>query len=254
MHQNLIAFAAHNARMPVHYHASYKLVISIKNTFTCSLDGETHLEMRGFGIQPNISHACDAPEASVFVLFVDTESALGKWVKTTMGDARIKRIESFFTEQQLFELQLPENLLIDKAAVYEKFEVLLKILATWTEDSKPPVVDERVQHMLDYMDANFNKILKLKTVAALVFLSPERARHLFVIHMGIPFRQYLLWQRIKSVIYEVLKKEKNIAEAAISAGFTDQAQFTTIFKRIFGTPVKIILKNSPSIQFLSPKI
>jgi len=81
----------------------------------------------------------------------------------------------------------------------------------------------------------------------LIHLSPERARHLFARETGVPFSQYVLWKRVRKVIALVVRDGSTLGEAALAAGFADQAHFNRIFKRMFGISPKTHLKNSRSV-------
>ena len=68
----------------------------------------------------------------------------------------------------------------------------------------------------------------------------------------MPFSQYILWKRIKQVIFQVLQNGVPMATAAVQNGFTDQAHFARLFRRTFGVSAKQLLKNSRYVQFLTP--
>jgi AraC-like DNA-binding protein len=72
-------------------------------------------------------------------------------------------------------------------------------------------------------------------IAATVGLSPSRFQHLFTAHIGVPFRRYRAWHRLRAAIREVTRGA-NYTEAAHAAGFADQAHFARHFRRTFGAP------------------
>lgn len=75
--------------------------------------------------------------------------------------------------------------------------------------------------------------VRIGTVAAAVHLSPSRLAHLFSAHVGIPLRPYVRWQRLQQAIRLVAGGE-SLTAAAHSAGFTDGAHFSRVFRRNFG--------------------
>jgi len=117
--------------------------------------------------------------------------------------------------------------------------------------SHPPI-DGRIREALTYINDRLDNPLVLDEVAGRVFLSAERFRHLFVQETGSPFSQYVLWKRIKQVIFQVLQHGLPMSTASIQNGFTDQAHFTRLFRRTFGVSAKQLLKNSRYVQFLTP--
>jgi AraC-like DNA-binding protein len=71
--------------------------------------------------------------------------------------------------------------------------------------------------------------------AAAVGLSSSRFQHLFAAEVGVPFRRYRSWCRLRTAIREVVKG-RSLTTAAHAAGFADQAHFSRVFRRTFGAP------------------
>lgn len=93
--------------------------------------------------------------------------------------------------------------------------------------------DPRVAKMLAWMTARLDQPLGLDDVAALVGLSPGRARHLFVQQTGLPFRTCVLWLRLQRAL-ERFAGGAPLTEAAHAAGFSDSAHLSRTFHRMFG--------------------
>lgn len=70
-------------------------------------------------------------------------------------------------------------------------------------------------------------------LAAEVGLSASRFQHLFTREVGVPFRRYRAWQRMRGAIAEIVRG-RSFTEAAHAAGFADQAHFGHDFQRTFG--------------------
>jgi AraC-like DNA-binding protein len=66
-------------------------------------------------------------------------------------------------------------------------------------------------------------------------LSSSRLQHLFSAEVGVPFRRYRAWMRMRRAIAEIITGA-NFTEAAHAAGFADQAHFAHDFRRTFGAP------------------
>jgi AraC-like DNA-binding protein len=78
-------------------------------------------------------------------------------------------------------------------------------------------------------------------VARRVGLSASRFQHLFAEEIGVPFRRYRSWHRLRAAIREV-GKGANFTAAAHAAGFSDQAHFSNEFRRTFGAPPSASLR------------
>lgn len=74
-----------------------------------------------------------------------------------------------------------------------------------------------------------------------VGLSPSRFQHLFAAEVGVPFRRFRVWQRLRRAIGEIADG-RSFTDAAHLAGFFDQAHFARAFRQTFGAPA------SPSLR------
>ncbi|MCK0208342.1 AraC family transcriptional regulator [Starkeya koreensis] len=70
---------------------------------------------------------------------------------------------------------------------------------------------------------------------AQVGLSPHHFQHLFTREVGVPYRRYRAWTRMRRAIATV-SQGSSLTRAAHEAGFCDQAHFTHDFRRTFGAP------------------
>ena len=75
----------------------------------------------------------------------------------------------------------------------------------------------------------------LSVAAAAAGLSPSRFQHLFTREVGVPFRRYRGWQRLRAAIREAAQGT-SLTAAAHAAGFADQAHFSRAFRAAFGAP------------------
>jgi AraC family transcriptional regulator len=77
------------------------------------------------------------------------------------------------------------------------------------------------------------------TLAQNVSLSPSRFAHVFSEQMGIPIRNYLLWQRLLLALSQ-LRQGSSVTTAAYASGFSDCAHLSRSFRRVFGaTPTEM---------------
>lgn len=242
----MISFLARHAVVDVHYHQCFQVVVSLKRPIDSVIDGTLHQGLCGFFVNQYVPHSCRAEDSPALVYFIDAESYQG-WQLKNMLDAR-----PFVAIDEIPDVT-------GKDMVNFSNELLGRWLPGLEGSSVAPgggkrVVDERIGEALAYIDSRMDEPLELEEVAGKVFLSAERLRHLFVQEVGVAFSQYLLWKRIKNVIFEVLQKGLPMGTAAVQSGFTDQAHFARIFRRTFGVSAKEMLKNSRYVQFLSPYV
>ncbi|MDZ4807960.1 MAG: helix-turn-helix domain-containing protein, partial [Bacteroidota bacterium] len=251
---NVICFIAHNSVVDIHYHTCFQIVVSFQSTFNCLIEGNEYGNMKGFIINQTIKHSCKAQDTSVFVYLIDAESYLGWQLKEMLSGKAFLDIESLLTKHQLQQLIVQCN----RASSIKEMKIvaddLLENILPTQAEQKNKIMDDRISKVMEYIEHNLDNPISLDDISKQIFLSPERARHLFVQQTGTPFSQYILWKRIKNIITAVLKNNIPIVNAAIQAGFTDQAHFSRIFKRMFGASAKPLLKNSRFVQFLTPEV
>jgi len=251
---NIIAFTALNAVVDIHYHMCYQIVVSTRIPFDCTIDDQTHSRIKGFLINQKISHLCQALDTEVLVYFIDAESLVGWQIKEMLAGQPFLDIESILTPEQLTDFISACAKADSVDEMRQISDDLLKQILSLGPIKNERVMDERMIKILEYIEANRFDPIILDDIGRLVYLSPERVRHLFVQETGIPFSQYLLWKRIKAVLTQVIGKKVPMIDAILENGFTDQPHFTHLFKRTFGVSAKLLLKNSRSIQFLKPQL
>jgi AraC-like DNA-binding protein len=249
----MISFLARHAVVEVHYHQCYQVVVSLRNGFDSVIDGKPYEGLSGFFLNQYITHACQAQDTETLVYFIDAESYQGWQLKEMLGGQPFIPIDA-----------IPE---VTDANMARFAEDLLDRLLPGFSDQRPPddrnqhpednnqrPLDQRIREALIYIESSLGDPLALEDVAGKIFLSAERFRHLFARETGVPFSQYVLWNRIKQVIFQVLQHGQLMSTAAIQNGFTDQAHFTRLFRRTFGVSAKQLLKNSRYVQFLTPYV
>ncbi len=92
--------------------------------------------------------------------------------------------------------------------------------------------DPRVLGAIELIRARIGGPVSLADLGRELNISPSRLRHLFVDEVGLPFRTYVLWQRLHRVFDQ--RPGETLTEAALAAGFADAAHMTRTFRRMLG--------------------
>jgi AraC-like DNA-binding protein len=80
----------------------------------------------------------------------------------------------------------------------------------------------------------------LEQAAALAGVSPTRLTHRFTAEVGIAFRRFVLWARIKRAVVAV-RDGGDLTRAAMDAGFADSAHFSRTFRETIGlSPSRVL--------------
>lgn len=102
---------------------------------------------------------------------------------------------------------------------------------------------ERLNTVLNYIQANYTRQISNRELADIIHLSEDRFNHLFKESMGIPPLQYINEIRMKKAMNLLKRKEGTVVEIADSVGFTDYNHFGRQFRRYYGcTPSEILKK------------
>lgn len=185
-------------------------------------------------IPANLPHAIDASRRHFAIIFVDPETPAGRSLRAKAdaagADGRIVRLDddASLAAADLLRrtwLETPDCAPLEAAAR----EVVRRFAGT----VPPPVTgDPRVLGAIELIRARLDGRVTLTEIARELHVSPSRLRHLFVEEVGLPFRTYVLWQRLQRVIQQL--GGGNLTHAALSAGFADAAHMTRTFRRMVG--------------------
>jgi AraC-like DNA-binding protein len=117
----------------------------------------------------------------------------------------------------------------------------------------PPAspLSESVISALAYLDATLDERPRLVQAAHAAHISPSRLTHLFSEEVGIPFRRFVLWLRLRRAA-EYVWRTGSLTEAAHAAGFSDLAHFSRVCRAMFGVAPSGLLAMAPIAASSSP--
>lgn len=105
--------------------------------------------------------------------------------------------------------------------------------------------DDRLLLVLRRLIENPEEAVNVEELADEIGMSPSWLQHEFKNAVGLPLRAFRKWYRVKSAVI-AHKQGASLADAALSAGFYDQAHFTNAFREIFGiSPSSVFGKGEP---------
>ncbi|MBL8983513.1 MAG: helix-turn-helix transcriptional regulator [Gemmatimonadetes bacterium] len=228
-----------NRITPVHAHQAIQVVFGYAGPVGLRATDDEAWTPYPLGIvasrQP---HTMDAT-ASTYnaIVFVEPETAIGRALTErylTQGIATVDEPDVRVACANLFAIWLGGTTkahLVNEAA---------RVVSALAKDIAPAVVtDERILRATEYIRTHLDGTVPLEDVAAHVFLSPGRFRHLFAEQTGIGLRPYVLWRRF-IVAWDLLARGESISTAAHRAGFADAAHFTRTSNQMFGFPPSML--------------
>jgi AraC-like DNA-binding protein len=194
----------------------------------------------GFLIGKDYQHHCqiEGKENALLLINIDPEHKDSQfWNATLLEEQPYVPIADPYlsTLQNMAKAVIKQDITITALSVYlQQFVVIEKELA----------IDFRIQQAIEVLKTD--QLISLANLADTVCLSESRLVHLFKEQVGIPTRQYALWNRLLTAITKL--GQYNLTEAAHAAGFTDSAHFSKTFSRMFGVSPSLLTKNSQFIQ------
>jgi AraC-like DNA-binding protein len=171
------------------------------------------------------------------VLFVEPETRDGKVLTERYLDDGIASIDDGLVRQAAADLFA---VWLARGSEHQVIDAAKRLIDALSGGPAPSVVtDERIIRAVAYINAHLDGPITLDEVAAEVFLSPGRFRHLFVEQTGMGLRPYVLWRRFLRA-WELLVTGESVSTAAHRAGFADSAHFARTSRQNFGFPPSLL--------------
>jgi AraC family transcriptional regulator len=92
----------------------------------------------------------------------------------------------------------------------------------------------RLNRVIEYIEANLHREIALSALADTAGMSPHYFSELFKQSVHFSPYQYVLRRRIEHARKLLHEPSVSVLEAAVRSGFSDQGQFTKVFRRIVG--------------------
>jgi len=225
--------------IPPHLHECYELVYYFQGTGITKLGSDTHpFETEQFAlISPQIVHdEKHSTDADVLFIGFHTNNAAIENLNGIFEDDRQQTVRQLVLRMKLeFELQQDGytemlNLLVGELVIHLQRTIGVKIVPDRSED--------QLQYVLNYMDEHYRQKISVESLAQMSGYSYDRFRHLFKEKYGIAPLQYLYVKRLDYAKTLLLDTQMLVSDIASDAGFVNDAQFCSMFKRETGITPK----------------
>lgn len=240
-HSSVLALEANSMDVAIHQHSAYQIVLTIEHPFTCSLEGATFEDIKGFIIAPQVAHQCSNIKGKVLVINIEADSAFGKTLDNFyLTDHPIQVIRN---PSEIFPSPFPSKGSSSETILHGILQEL---------DNKPAdhQLDPRVVEIAAYIRSNIDRKIKPAELAEKVYISPSRLLAIFKKETGSSLSKFLLWTRLRTAIEKILKENKAITEAALESGFYDPPSFNRYMYQMIGVPPIALKQNSNIIQLI----
>jgi AraC family transcriptional regulator len=124
-----------------------------------------------------------------------------------------------------------ESLLILLAIHLLRHVSVLRPPSRRTESALPRT---KLHAVIEYIEEHLDTQLTLANMAKAVHTSPYHFARQFKAATGMPPHQYVVARRVERAQQLLRRGDLSIGEIALGAGFSDQSQLSTHFKRVVG--------------------
>jgi AraC-like DNA-binding protein len=217
-----------------HQHHALQLVWSpekpiLLETSTGSV--QTHAAL----IPANREHSLSATGQRLLVLLVERHGGLGRALHQVACAA-----DALDLAERLQSVAFPEASL----SSHELMRWSETLVAALGHADKRQALSTAIRLAIHYVEQQLPTTPSLAGAAQNASISPTRLTHRFTSEVGIPFRRFVLWSRLKRAAQEAATS--NLTEAAHAAGFSDSAHLSRTFRAMFGLAPSLVL---PRMEF-----
>lgn len=246
-----VAFLGRGLSNEPHKHFTASITLALEGSLRVRKDvDEEWQDVYGIAALPNVSQQLQDTNALLLNLQVDPETeAYARLASRLWSDHELV----FFREQELGGLRTA----LQAASTSSSPGVALwnaTLDALGGPAMGPRPYDPRISQVLAILKAAMPDAPTAQELGEQVELSEGRLIHLFSEQVGVPLRRYVLWLRIRHIVF-CLAIGKNLTDAAHEAGFADSAHLTRVFRSMFGlAPSQILRSDGVSIALEVPTL
>ncbi len=220
-----------------HRHGAAVFIVGLAGSFRLGTHAGEWLSCRAAVVPAGVRHALDVGGNPVAVFYpepnIATSSDLARLGATwdAAGPILVGQTAEVGPFRELYE---------DRTALSFAGEMLDDLVDFARAGKGPPALDPRVARIVDWLGRNPADLTPLKQLVSPDSLSVSRFLHLFSREIGVPFRRFRIWNRLRAASSMALRGA-SLTDAAINAGFSDSAHFSRLHREVFGVTPSYIL-------------
>lgn len=252
----LVVYMGAGGAAEEHAHHAVQLVWVIDGKAEMIVAGRRHL-LGAALIPAGVTHSFDARGQLVVLILVDAVGTRGIELDRCAHSLLGQEIRSRFAQHSIAP---PADVPADAIEIWVRG--VLASLGVQSCDVQAP--SRATRRAIAYIEGALDRVPRITEAAAHASISASRLSHRFTQEIGLPFRRFVLWTRIKRAV-EVSKRGGDLTEAALAAGFSDAAHMSRTFREMFGLSPSFVLpfveltgnpwaKTSPLSRSLASKL
>ncbi len=222
-----------------HEHAAIQLILSPDSSVSVEQEDGSIISGKALLINPLVSHAVLSAHF-IYIIYIEAQSRLGFALTDIVGDGEIESLplNSLPDESihQVLQKLLTSNIQFSSYFHEQQLADLFKGLPSIR--SREASIDKRIDKALSFLAENPREHT-VKAAAQCVALSDSRLRTLVREQLEIPLATLLVWRKLRTAIQAMLDGQ-SLIDAATEGGFSDQAHFIRIMRRMFGVTPTVV--------------
>ncbi|MGR9088771.1 MAG: helix-turn-helix domain-containing protein [Gammaproteobacteria bacterium] len=231
-------------RCASHQHGAPVFLASLYGKFHLRLHGGDWLRCRTAIIPAGVVHELEVGGEPITVLYIEPTVAGADAFKPLVTNSRALNGALIGNGGEITFLR---DLYESRYQSDWTAEALQDLLGYANCRAQTSAIDPRLQRIVEHLHIHGDDLTPLAALTAQVGLSPSRFQHLFTEQIGVPYRRYRAWNRMRQALGEIVRGQ-NFTAAAHAAGFTDSAHFCHDFRKIFGAPPSVSLRRLARLQ------
>ena len=235
-----------------HCHPYYEVLFVIKGSVQLNIEGNTAVlyENSGIIIEPLKYHIVtgNLTDYHRLILWFEDQDVPEEMRALFADNAKISSVFSSTDLTDLFQRYIKLLEKNDSAYLPLQNAIFTEIVYALSLDRRNSLslprskADNRIKRIIDYVDRNLSKEMRLADIAAAVYMSESAVCHLFKYEMKTSLKKYIIEKKMmyaRSLIQQGISP----GAAAIACGYKNYASFYKMFCKIAKkAPTEVILQ------------
>lgn len=243
MAQGMVTYLGDGAVADSHRHDAIQIVIGLEHPVSVTRSSATS-QVRSAVIGARQEHSVEA-SGKTAVIFVEPLGRIGSMLSSRGSDGASPDVWRIVSAIPVARIRDHVSLAEWSISVIEGITGM-----SWSESIAS--VNPVIRGLREYVDDSLESSPRLTEAAQRVGVSERHLRRIVAQGMGMPFRRYVLWRRLRIVALRV-QEGADLTTSAIEAGFADSAHLSRVFRGMFGLAPSLVLPHLEIVEAHSSK-
>jgi AraC-like DNA-binding protein len=220
----IAVYAGAGSSAAAHRHSAIQVIVARDAPLRLSIAG-TDLEAHAAVVPADVDHSFSARGGELLLILVEPSGVLGTALDAFAVDHLAADISDALATWTAPPPGPEEVVVWARAALAE----MIGTIDSSVDRSFRPEVADAARLVAEQLTS----VPRLDQIAREVGLSPRQLSRSFTLQVGMPFRRFIVWSRIRRAVLTV-RDGHDLTTAAATAGFADSAHFSRVFLAMFG--------------------